>query len=50
MIIVYLILKKGVKKGKEFKIFYYASAAIRDYITICNIIFNNKTIFKIEKL
>jgi hypothetical protein len=45
MVIIVLIfncLRKGVRKGEEFKAPCYASAAAtRDYITICDIIPNS---------
>ena len=41
MVIIYIIVKKGVRKGEEFKAFHYASAAAtRNYITTHNIIPN----------
>ena len=41
IVIILNFLRKGVRKGEEFKAPYYASAAVtRDYITICDIIPN----------
>jgi hypothetical protein len=41
IVLIFDCLKKGVRKGEEFKAPCYASAAaIRDYITIYNIIPN----------
>jgi hypothetical protein len=41
MLLFYIVLKKGVRKGEEFKAPHYTSAAaIRDYITTRDIIPN----------
>ena len=41
MVVIYIIVRKGVRKGEEFKAPCYASAAaIRDYITTRDIIPN----------
>ena len=41
MVVIYIIVRKGVRKGEELKAPYYTSAAaIRDYITTHNIIPN----------
>ena len=48
IVVICIVVRKGVRKGKELKAFCYASAAvIRDYITTRDIIPNKTKIANI---